>query len=927
MANTVTILSYANTFGDWIVTTNALAKENNDFAANNYLKPTGTLYLNDPTLGLQVANNAIVAGQLQVTGIGSSAYVQNNLRVDKQVYFTNTVLSLVASGEVNVGGIILAQSSGTGLAVSNNATIGGTVIIGSDTSIGGNTIITGYSTIGGNVSVGDSLTVSNTATIGGNVSIGNSLTVANNETIGGNLSVSGSLTANSISINQLLTVPVINIANNLFANTANGYINNFTVGGQLTVSGNFVLTGTTVYDTNIFTINGGSALGITSYFGVHRGQSGVDAEIRWNESTKAWELLDIASNNYYSITTTKTPSNITFTGTVGTSATTNNGVLTITSNNGVTTSGTSNTLTISTPQDLRTTASPTFNSLSLSNALSLSQGGTGATSAAAALTNILPAGTTAGYVLTTGGPGSFYWAAGGSGGGGGATPGTTIQSSRLSYTGDGSNTAFATPTYIPGDSQLRIYIDGVRQFPSAYTETSNSVVTLSTAPPVNSKVLVEVDGYVLNPYYANNIAFTVNSNISSTANTIQLAIDGLTSKLVTYYANTQLPTSFANTVTFNNTVSLGTPLAISSGGTNATSATQALNNLLPTGQQSGYVLTTGGSGSYYWAAAGGGGGSTPGTTINTTRIYPTVNASQTVFTTPTYTPGTCQLRVYINGVRQFGSEYTETSNTVVTLGTGTTAGDVVLLEVDGYINNPYYANNIAYTVNSNISSTANTIQLALDGLTSKVVTYYANTSLTYANPTWITSLASTKITGSIPAANISGLATSATTDTSNATNITSGTLSASRLQYLMNQGVGTANNVQHNSLGIGTAASGTTGEIRAVDNITAYYSSDISLKENVNDITNAVDIVYQIGGKTFDWTDEYIEEHGGEDGYFIQKSDFGVIAQDVEKVFPLAIRTRPDGLLAVDYEKLCALAFAAIKELKDEIEILKGNSK
>ena len=73
MANTVTILSYANTFGDWIVTTNALVKENDDLAANNYVKTSGTLYLNDATLGLQVANTAIIAGQLQVSGIGSSA--------------------------------------------------------------------------------------------------------------------------------------------------------------------------------------------------------------------------------------------------------------------------------------------------------------------------------------------------------------------------------------------------------------------------------------------------------------------------------------------------------------------------------------------------------------------------------------------------------------------------------------------------------------------------------------------------------------------------------------------------------------------------------------------------------------------------------------------------------------------------------------
>ena len=104
MANTVTLLSYANTFGDWVVTTNNLARENNDFAANNFIKPTGTLYLNAPTLGLQVANNAVVAGQLQVQGIGSSAYIQNNLQVGTQVYFSNSVLGLTNTGDMIVGG-------------------------------------------------------------------------------------------------------------------------------------------------------------------------------------------------------------------------------------------------------------------------------------------------------------------------------------------------------------------------------------------------------------------------------------------------------------------------------------------------------------------------------------------------------------------------------------------------------------------------------------------------------------------------------------------------------------------------------------------------------------------------------------------------------------------------------------------------------
>ena len=121
--------------------------------------------------------------------------------------------------------------------------------------------------------------------------------------------------------------------------------------------------------------------------------------------------------------------------------------------------------------------------------------------------------------------------------------------------------------------------------------------------------------------------------------------------------------------------------------------------------------------------------------------------------------------------------------------------------------------------------------------------------------------------------------------------------------------------VNNGGLGVGTAASGTAGEIRATDNITAYYSSDRKFKENITPIQSALEKVVSIGGKYFDWTDEYIKTHGGEDGYFVRKHDFGVIAQDVLAVFPQAVRVRKDGSLAVDYEKLSALAFQSIVEL------------
>jgi hypothetical protein len=156
--------------------------------------------------------------------------------------------------------------------------------------------------------------------------------------------------------------------------------------------------------------------------------------------------------------------------------------------------------------------------------------------------------------------------------------------------------------------------------------------------------------------------------------------------------------------------------------------------------------------------------------------------------------------------------------------------------------------------------------------------------------------------------------------TVNATTLNATTINASTFNGSLN----TSASYQVNSFGVGTGATGTAGEIRATNNITAYYSSDSKFKENVRDIDDATAKVVAIGGKYFDWTDAYIAEHGGEDGYFIQKADFGVIAQDVQAVFPQAVRARPDGSLAVDYEKLSALAFAAIAELIKRIEVLEA---
>lgn len=281
MANTVTILGYTNTFTDWLVATNALIRENNDFAANTYAKPTGTLFLNEPTLGLQVANNAIIAGQLQVQGIGSSAFVQNNLQVGGQVYFSNTTLGLTNSGQAIFNGQVSANGSNNGLFVANNTVIGGRLNVGSS----GN--------FGSNVSIGTSANVGSFLNVGANTNIGTNLTVGD-IIYNGNKIYTSTLDANT----------------SIFTTTLNATQAQIT--GQLTVGGNFVLTGATIYNSNNFVINAGSGFAINSQFAVNRGVTGANASIIWEESSKSWKFLDVDNGLYYKIISEEELSNSSF---------------------------------------------------------------------------------------------------------------------------------------------------------------------------------------------------------------------------------------------------------------------------------------------------------------------------------------------------------------------------------------------------------------------------------------------------------------------------------------------------------------------------------------------------------------------------------------------------------------------------------------
>lgn len=138
-------------------------------------------------------------------------------------------------------------------------------------------------------------------------------------------------------------------------------------------------------------------------------------------------------------------------------------------------------------------------------------------------------------------------------------------------------------------------------------------------------------------------------------------------------------------------------------------------------------------------------------------------------------------------------------------------------------------------------------------------------------------------------------------------------------------GLGTTSTPEFSSLGVGTAASGVAGEIRATNEITAYYTSDVALKENIETIDRALEKLQKITGVMFDWREEVILQRGGIDGFFVRKRDTGIIAQDVEQVLPEIVGTRPDGTKGVKYEKLAGLIIEAIKELHDQVKDLRKN--
>jgi len=105
------------------------------------------------------------------------------------------------------------------------------------------------------------------------------------------------------------------------------------------------------------------------------------------------------------------------------------------------------------------------------------------------------------------------------------------------------------------------------------------------------------------------------------------------------------------------------------------------------------------------------------------------------------------------------------------------------------------------------------------------------------------------------------------------------------------------------------------GDIAATGNITAYYSSDERLKNNVITIDDGLSIINQLRPVKYEWDESSPFSH-------LKHKDYGLIAQEVEKVLPNIVGEMKDGYLGIRYEKVIPFLIDSIQQLTRRVKEL-----
>ena len=87
-----------------------------------------------------------------------------------------------------------------------------------------------------------------------------------------------------------------------------------------------------------------------------------------------------------------------------------------------------------------------------------------------------------------------------------------------------------------------------------------------------------------------------------------------------------------------------------------------------------------------------------------------------------------------------------------------------------------------------------------------------------------------------------------------------------------------------------------------------WQNSDLNLKENVRNIPNALDVIEQLEGVTYNYRKDVAPEKNLND-----RQAFGFIAQEVEKILPSIVQTDDEGYLSMKYDAIIPIMTEAIK--------------
>ena len=131
-----------------------------------------------------------------------------------------------------------------------------------------------------------------------------------------------------------------------------------------------------------------------------------------------------------------------------------------------------------------------------------------------------------------------------------------------------------------------------------------------------------------------------------------------------------------------------------------------------------------------------------------------------------------------------------------------------------------------------------------------------------------------------------------------------------------NVGIGcTSPNYKLQVVGDIAADGGTLRAASAVISTTITACSDIRYKKNIMPLSNALSNVMKLQGVTYNWKVSEFPER-----YFNDKKQIGIIAQELEKIYPELVETDAKGYKTVDYSKIAPILIESIKEQQQQIK-------